>query len=454
MTKISIHYFKTLINSGGERSVIVKKNAIGSLLIKVMAMVIDFIKVPLLLSYLDSERYGLYITISSIVYWAHNFDFGLGTGLRYKLTTAISKKNYYEGKKLVSTAYISLSGIMILVLLILFPIIDIIDWSKLLNSQNIPNPILIKCVAVVFVVFIIQFILELITYILQAYQKAALSSLFKPIANATTLLVIVVLKIFTNGNLLFACFGMTIPIVIVLFISNIILFNNLCKQVKPSPKYFDRNNLKDIYSLGLKYFISQISNLVIFQSTAFLISHYVDPSEAAAYTTSYTYFGIIMVFNGTMLIPLSASITDAYIKDEFNWIKNIMHKIHKISKILTVISILLLLISPIIFKIWIDDKLYISWMLRIFMSLYFILNIWTTPYSAFISGVGKMNIAMWSNIVKIIVFFPIAIIIVKYLGTWGIMLAIILVNTIPNNVLYTIQYKKIVNRTATGIWNK
>lgn len=77
--------FKSYFSGRSERSQIVVKNAAVSFAIKIGAMAIDFAKVPVLLSFLDSSHYGVYLTIASIVYWTHQFDFGLGTGLRYKL---------------------------------------------------------------------------------------------------------------------------------------------------------------------------------------------------------------------------------------------------------------------------------------------------------------------------------------------------------------------------------
>lgn len=442
------------INSGSERSQIVKKNAFWSLIIKILSIGIDFAKVPILLSYLTPDNYGLYITIASIVYWTHNFDFGLGTGLRYKLTAAISKYDFKTGRELVSTAYVSLSIILLIIMAIAIPVVCSLNWNTLLNAGIVSNHELLLCIVVVFTVFIIQFVLELVTYVLQAYQMSALSSIFKPIANLVTLIVILILKLFSDNSLLYACMGLTIPIVLVLFISNIILFYGRCDKVRPSIRFYNNKCLKDIYSLGLKFFVSQISNLIIFQTAAFLISHYIDPAEAAAYNTAFTYFGIIVVFNTMMMMPLSAAVTDAYVKDDYNWMKGIIKRISKVSFLLSLLSFVILVLSPVVFHFWIGDKLVISWMLRIFMSIYFILNIWTTPYSIFISGIGKMNVAMILSFVKIIVYIPVAVLMVKTLGTSGIMLAIIVVNTIPNNVIYTMQYNKIVNRTATGIWNR
>lgn len=445
---------KGAINSGSERSQIVKKNAFWSFIIKILSIGIDFAKVPILLSYLTQDNYGLYVTIASIVYWTHNFDFGLGTGLRYKLTAAISNFDYKKGREFVSTAYVSLSVILLGIITIALPIIYSLNWNTLLNAGGVSNHELLLCIVVVLVVFITQFVLELVTYVLQAYQRSALSSIFKPISNLVTLIVILILRLFSENSLLYACMGLTIPIVIVLLLSNIILYKGLCYNVRPSLSYYNSKCLKDIYSLGLKFFASQIANLVVYQTAAFLISHFVDPAEAAAYNTAFTYFGIIVVFNTMMMMPLSAAVTDAYVKEDYVWMKGIIRRISKVSLILSLLSLVVLGISPVVFHFWIEDKLEISWMLRIFMTIYFILNIWTTPYSSFISGVGKMNVAMISSFVKIAIYIPVAIFLVKQFSTSGIMLAIIVINTIPNNILYTLQYKKIVNRTARGIWNK
>ena len=162
---------RKFINSGSERSQIVKKNAFWSLIIKILSIGIDFAKVPILLSYLTPDNYGLYVTIASIVYWTHNFDFGLGTGLRYKLTTAIANSNFKTGRELVSTAYVSLSVILLCIMAIAIPVICNLNWNMLLNAGLVSNRDLLLCILVVLVVFMTQFVLELVTYVLQAYQK-------------------------------------------------------------------------------------------------------------------------------------------------------------------------------------------------------------------------------------------------------------------------------------------
>ena len=436
------------------RSQMVVKNAAGSFIIKAGSMIIDFIKVPIYLTFLDSAHYGVYLTIASIVAWTHQFDFGLGTGLRYKLTQAISLGNEERGKQLVSTAYISMSAIMLLLLLIGIPIFLCLDWSSILNCEFIDAKTLVLCVVMVLAVFVVQFVLELISVVLQADQKAAVSTVFKPLANLLSVVAILALIPFHHNSLILACLALTIPIVVVLFIANVYFFHKRYHRIAPSFKDFRRDCIKDIYSLGLKYFTSQLSSLIVFSTASFLLSHYVAPTEATVYNTAWAYFGIIVAFNAMVLQPLVSAVTDAYVKKEMVWVKNIFKKIRLYSTGLSVIELFLLVISPFIFKIWLGERLTIPLDLSIAMTIYFIFNVWVTPYSNFVGGVGKMNISVILSIAKLVVFFPIAIAMIKLWGSVGLIVTILTVNTLPNLFIGAIQYSKIINNKAKGIWNK
>lgn len=442
------------INSGSERTQLVKKNALGSLFIKFFSIFIDFAKVPVLLTYLNPENYGIYLTITSIVYWTHNFDFGLGTGLRYKLTKAVSLNDEQYGRQLVSTAYFSMSGIMALLLVILIPVIALLDWNNILNTHAFSNYDLAFCVFIVLVVFLTQFVLELISIVLQSYQRAAISTLFKPLANLITLGLIVFIRLFSSNSLLWASVAMTVPIVVVLLITNICYFGGKYRNIAPSIKFFKKSCLKDIYSLGIKYFLSQLSSLVIFNTTSFLLTLLLDPQETAVFNTAYTYFGILVLFNTMAMQPIIAAVTDAYVKGELHWIRACFRKINILSLLLTLVSLLMLAVSQVVFHLWVGEKIIVPWDLSIILTFFFILNVWSTPYINFLSGVGKMNVMMILSFVKIVLYFPVAIPLIKAYGSCGLVWAIIIVNMIPNIVCGCMQYYLIVNNKATGILNR
>ena len=107
-----------------ERTSILKKNIIYSSILKAIGVGISFLLLPITVSYLTNLEYGIWITLFSIMNWVTLLDMGLGLGLRNKLTEAVSKNDFIEIKKYISTGIFSmlLIGIffILLFLIILF----------------------------------------------------------------------------------------------------------------------------------------------------------------------------------------------------------------------------------------------------------------------------------------------------------------------------------------------
>src|ERR1700687_5870800 len=93
------------ITSGHQRSVKAKKNIIASFFIKGISISISLILVPLTINYINPSRYGIWLTLSSIVGWFSFFDIGLAHGLRNKFAEAKAKGDNESAQIYVSTTY-------------------------------------------------------------------------------------------------------------------------------------------------------------------------------------------------------------------------------------------------------------------------------------------------------------------------------------------------------------
>ena len=451
-----LNYFPLIkrLSGGSDRSRSVSRNAGQSLIIKVIAMLIQFIQVPVVLSYLDDKSYGVYITISSIVLWAQNFDLGLGQGLRYKLTQAISLGQNDTAKSLVSTAYISLGIIMGIVLVALSILFPLVNWQDLFNYTEIGNTELLWCVYIILASFLIRFVLDLITYVLQANQRTALSTIFHPLANIMSVIGVLALKLFSYNSLLYACIMLAVPYTLVLLIANIYLFSCKYKSITPRLKEYDKIYLKDIYSLGLKFFVSSIATLVVFNTSSILISHFLSPTETSVYNTAFMYMGSITTFIGVLSTPMMAGITDAFIKNDLKWLKNSFKRFSQITMFGCFCCVILMCISPIVYKLWLGDKLNIPFAVTFSLTIYFIGALWSSQLNCYVTGAGKAHLNMIISLFKIVLFIPVAILLIKFFSLIGLILATILINTLPNIIVCAIQSKKIIDGTLSGIWNK
>lgn len=443
-----------LFKTGQDRSQIVKRNAAYGLIVKIIAMIIEFVKVPVILTYLDNETYGIWLTIVSIVLWTHQFDMGLSSGLTYRVTESIALKKKQHVRELVSTAYISMATIMLFVFIIATPIIKNLNWTNILNTTHIPNNELVCSIILVLSVFVFQFVFELICSILRADQKAAAADAFKPVANFLSLGFILLLGTFSSNSLLWACIAMTVPYLLLLATASFFMFNGRYKEYSPNIKFFQKSCIKDIYSLGLKFFVGQLAALIVYSTASILLSHLVNPTETAIYNTARTYFLLISAFNAIALRPFSAAITDAYVKNELIWVKKSMKYMLYLGLLFTIISIIMFLVYPYAIKIWTHDRIVVPMALAVLLAIDAILTVFSEPYITFLGGVGKVSFRMILGITKIVLFIPVAVILIKMWGAVGLSLSIIIINLVPNIIFGVLQYHLIINGKAQGIWNK
>jgi len=447
-------YIKHFFTSGHPRSQNLKKNIAASFVLKAVSIVLSLIKVPILLAYLNSEKYGVWLTIASILDWMSIFDLGLGHGFRNRFAEAIALNDQDKAKGLVSTAYTSMSVIMFSVFLIAVPIILILNWGKILNTTLISEKELTITVLMVTAVFAARFVLQLVTVMLKALQKPALSDAFLPVSNALILILIPILGHYIKNSLFGASTIIAIPPVLVLLIAHYILFNKKYTIYKPSLRRSDKKYLKDIYSLGWKFFVGQICGLILFSSANIILTQAVNPSEVTIYNIAYKYFSLPISYFMIIITPYWSAVTDAYYKDEFNWIKNNMRKVQYIACAFCFLILGMLLVSKFAFHLWIQDRVKIPFRLSLTLTLYNIFVVFMSPFSMFLNGFGKLKLGTIVALLKTVLFLPLAWELSKLWSATGLVIALFIANILPNLYFEIRQYSLIVNKKAYGIWNK
>ena len=78
--------------NGSSRSIAIKKNIIASLFLKGISILVSLQVVPLTINYINPTRYGIWLTLSSIVAWLSYFDLGFAHGFRNRFAEAVAKE--------------------------------------------------------------------------------------------------------------------------------------------------------------------------------------------------------------------------------------------------------------------------------------------------------------------------------------------------------------------------
>ena len=420
---------KDYLNSGSARSIKAKKNVIQMFAIRGLSILIGLVLLPVTVGYVNSEIYGVWLTISSMVAWISFFDIGIANGLKNRLVEAIAQNDYELGRKYVSTTYAILSLIFIPLMFVLIPISYFVNWSAVLNISESNCEGLLIAIIITTAYFCFNFILSTINTVILAEQRPADASLRSLIQQLVSFVIIVVLTKTTEGSLVKLCLALcAAPLVVVSFF-NVYLYCTRYKNIAPSFKYVDFNVAPSLLKLGVQFFVIQIACIIQFQMTNFLILRYFGGTEVTAYNVSYKYFNILMMVWTILISPLWVGFTDAIAKNDFQWIINVINKFRKMFFAFLIVGVLMLLISPFIYDIWMGDKVSVSFILSLFVLLYNLVYMFGTVYVNFLNGAGVLKTQVIASCMSPFVFFGITYLMMYIgFGIESIMIGSILAN--------------------------
>lgn len=440
------------IFGGDRRTSLIKKNIAGSLLVKGWSCIVQFLIVPLSLQCLTKYEYGIWLTINSILMGIDAIDVGLGNGLRNRLAEAMALGNRDMARRQVSTAFFMLVMIIVPLILLLTVALMFVDCNKLMNVDpslvHDMRGILIASIAIMGSTFIFKFIGNMY----MGLQLPAVNNMLVVLGQTVSLAILYMISLFGKSDLMMVAVAFTAAPLCVYILAYPISFCGKYKFLAPSLKYFDKHSLRVLLSLGVKFFVIQISGLILFMSSNIVISHVLNPAEVTPYQIAYRYFGIMSMLFAIIASPLWSATTDAYTIGDWKWINRMMRKMNYLLVCFLFISVAMVAFASIFYHLWVGDKVDVSLQLSILMAVYTFGLVVSNCYSSILFGIGKIRLMMRMAVIEVIAFIPVQFYVCREFGVYGLVTVLILVTVITGYVNY-LQFKKISTNTAKGIWN-
>lgn len=434
-----------------DRSRYLYANIAASFLIKGWSAVVVLLLVPATLHCLGEYQNGIWLTISSLLLWIDNMDIGLGNGLRNKVAEYMAHDETERTRRLISSTFAMLTCIIIPVLLILLLLIAVSDPYGVLNAEPSKVSHLDQVLMVTVTLVCTSFIFKLIGNFYMGLQLPAVSNLL--IALGQTLALVGTYVVLWSGShsLMHIALVNTAAPLLVYLIAYPITFYYKYPQLRPAFSLINLKEAKEVVNMGAQFFIMQISSVVLFMTSNLLISKLFSPSMVTPYQITYRYFSVLLVAFTVICMPFWNATTDAYERNDIEWIRQATRKLRLMTIGILVMMMVMVVISPWVYDIWIGD-IAIDFRMSIVMATYIFILIYSMRYSYFINGIGKLRLQLIFTVSAAIIFIPLA-----YLATqWThniiwFMVVMCLVN-IPGLIINHIQFHKLINGKATGIW--
>ncbi len=448
-----LRYIKSFFNEGTPRSLLIKKNILLSLFNKIGSVILSFLTISLTIHYINPSRYGIWVTLSSIIIWMTFFDIGLAHGFRNRFAEAKAKGMNNLAQSYVSTTYAILCILFSILFIISSLINSQINWSDILNTDNALDEELRHVFFILISFFCLQMVLNVVSTLSMANQQPAFALTIITFGQLLSLIAIYILTKTTSANLSYLAFVSSGFPCFVLLIASLWVYQTKYKEYAPSWKTVNFKLTKRILSLGNKFFIIQLSTLFMFQFTNIILSRIRGPESVTEYNIAYKYFNVLFITTTLILIPFWSAFTDAYTKKDFTWMKNAYNRLSHLWYISIPVCILMVIISPWIYKIWLQEAVSIAYPLSASMAIYTLIMSRANLYAYLIYGIGKIRLLMYINIFFALILIPLMLFFCRRYGSVGI----VIVSTIPYATLLVIghiQLQKIIRQRAMGLWNK
>jgi O-antigen/teichoic acid export membrane protein len=444
------------INKGQERSVKAKKNILFSFILKGVSISISIILVPLTINYVNVSQYGVWLTISSIVAWFSFFDIGLTQGLRNKFAEAVAKGDDELARIYISTTYAILTIICGTLWIVFVVLNQFLEWASILKiSQDMNSEVSILAL-IVFSYFCLQFVLRVLTTILTANQQPAMESLISVLGQVLSLLFILVLVKTTSGSLVKLGLALCVSPILILVGASIFFFNRSYKKYRPSFSKIKFSYAKGLFKVGVIFFIIQIAGIVQFQTANIIIARNFTTADVTSYNIVYKYFGIIDMIFAIFVTPFWSASTEAYFKNDIQWIKKGIKKYNQLNFLLFMAGIIMLFFSQDVYNLWLGkNKVSISFNLSLWGFLYFNMAMFVSKYVFFLNGINALRVQFIACIISPFAYVGLAFLLIKYyhLGVYALFIAAIGAN-FNGLILAPIQYYLVIYKNKKGIWIK
>lgn len=357
-----------------------------------LSMITVLITVPLTISYLGEERFGVWMTIASISGLLSFFDLGIGNGLVNRVVHANTSEEKHNLVFVITHGLFVLTLLAIIIGVLVFPLINYIPWElvvKLENSKNLPE--LRDTMIVFMVIFLASIPLNSLQKIYQGLQIAWKAHLIRGVGSIISLIAVYYLAVQHAGvpDLLAATFGIQTFFPLVMLFS--LFRKKLCNPRIIREKKIVKESIQLVSAGGL-FLILQIGGLFIWSVDSLILASTAGATSVAKLALIQRLFQFVFVPLAILNAPLWAAFADAKSRGDNLFIKNTLQKTIYWTFLGGLVGVVCLsFLAPIIFSHWMKGEVTITQKLVWSYGLLILLMAVGNSFAMFLNGVGEIK---------------------------------------------------------------
>ena len=410
--------------------------ALASMSAKGVKVLTALVSVPLTINYLGTERYGLWMTIGSLVTVLAFADLGVGNGLLNAISEADGRDDRALASRYVSSAFFMLLGVALLLAATLAAFYPLIDWGRIFNVSSASAVAEAGPAAAVFLgCFLISLPAGVVQRVQLGYQEGFTNSLWEAAGSVLGLIGILFVT-HSRAGLPWLVLAMAGGPTLALVLNGVVLFTRRRPYLRPSLARADRGIAVQLFRVGMLFFVLQVVGAAAFFSDNLVAAHTLGASAVTQYAVPMKLFDMVVLVSSFLLAPLWPAYGEAIARGDHRWAKRMLTRSLTATFIGSSVAALCIVLSagPIL-RIWAVGAVHAPLILLVGFGIWTVLNTCGSAVAMFLNGVSAIRFQAVCAVVMGASALSLKIVLARQYGLpgiiWGTIIAYSLCTAIP-----------------------
>ena len=412
----------TVSGQSRERYRLASLNAMTGLVARAAAIGAGLITVPLCLAYLGNERYGMWLTLSSLLAsLAAVADLGILTSLQLGVSKCDAKGDREGARRWVSSAVAILSATTIIGSLMLIVLVAAINWAAVFNVTSAlavaESDVAVLALGAAWLLNMFSAIVLRVSY---GYQDGHITHLFQLLGSVLSVIgVLVLIRLEAGLPVLVTVLGGMMGIS--LLMQGIHLFGWQRPWLRPARHAVDRAVVKSLLGSGTWHLLASVAYAAFFLSSNIIIAQAMSASVVPEFGVPLRMVTALLMLYGIVATASMPAFANASARGERAWLRRALKRSLIATAAMGVVgAVLLIAVGKQVISLWVGDQVHPSYTMLAGFGAWSVLNGITTGLSSFVLGTGggRANALQW--LTAFLLLIPLQIVALRYLGVAGI----------------------------------
>ncbi|MEI7970338.1 MAG: lipopolysaccharide biosynthesis protein [Betaproteobacteria bacterium] len=411
--------------------------ALASVVAKGVAVATSLITVPLTLDYLGPDRYGVWMSMMSVIAMLTFADLGIGNGIMNNVSSALGREDDRDIRRTLASGLamlVAVAGLGLAGVLFVYPALD---WMSIFN---IPSSAAAEDVGAGMIALLVVFSVGIPVGIIQrvqlGLQEGFQNNLWQCAGSVLSLCAVLAVVRARLGLPWLIVAYTAVPLLTQLASGADLLRRR--PSVRPSVTDVEVGRVRELAKTGSAFFLLQLGTSIAYASDNLVVAHQLSVREVTDFSVYQKLFSMVPLLMGMALLPLWPAYGEALARRDTRWIRATLRKVTVVSFVVSCVSCLALvaLAAPII-GWWVGPDVRGDVLLSIGLSFWVIVDCTGKSIAMFLNGVNMLR----PQLLIVLVFVPLCFAL-KYwmagaLGSAGVPIGVAIAYLVVHVPAYT-----------------